>query len=111
MSDKPQADYAAYGARGGDTKERNRNNSRDAAVDDMPPLNSEANCKLRLEHIQNLTLRGLLAGSQAGAAVRACEVWLKANQAELDRNRMRELERQMEELERQLSASRVRRVG
>jgi hypothetical protein len=78
----------------------------------MPALDSAESCKQRLAIIQDMTLRGLLAGSVAGAAVRSCEAWLKAYQTEIDRNRMRDLERHIEALEKQLAgATGARRVG
>jgi hypothetical protein len=105
-------DATESGRLGGQAKEANIAAERRRYTDAMPPLDSPENCKRRLEVIQDMTLRGLLAGSAAGAAVRSCEAWLKAYQTEIDRNRMRELERQIETLEKQLAATRVgRRVS
>ena len=105
------SDHSERGKLGGEAKEARLAVERRRYADTMPPLDSPENCKRRLELIQDMTLRGLLAGSVAGAAVRSCEAWLKAYQAEMDRNRMRDLERQIETLEKQLAGTRgVRRV-
>lgn len=42
---------------------------------------------------------GLLSGTVASSAVRACEVWLKLHDSEVDRKRLKELERKLAEYE------------
>jgi hypothetical protein len=63
-----------------------------------------------LETVGQMSARGLLPGSQAGAAVRSAEVWVKAETLKLDRDRMAALEAQIGELKRELASSRRPRV-
>lgn len=108
---KSQIDYAALGQRGGIAKEAKAADERRRYAESMPSLDSPENCKRRLEIINDMAVRGLLPGSIAGSAVRACEAWLKAYTVEQDRQRIRELETTVERLEAQLAARSVRRVG
>lgn len=112
-SDATKPDKRAIGALGGEQKAANQRMRLARVVTELPPMDSLEAAKARLEIISTLAVSGALAGSQAGAAVRAVEVWVKTYQAELDRNRLRDLERQIETLEKQLAATRtgVRRVG
>jgi hypothetical protein len=75
-------------------------------AESLPRLDSPLNAKLRLEVIQNSVMSGVLSGAEAGAAVRACEVWLKADAHETDRNRVRSLEKKLDELEKELATAR-----
>ena len=112
MNDRSQPNMKALGSLGGTAKAANVTAKLDAIVNGLPPLDSVEACKKSLHAIRDAAMRGLIGGSQAGAAVRACEAWLKAYQAELDRNRMREMEKQIASLEEQLSRrASVRRVG
>jgi hypothetical protein len=61
-----------------------------------------------LQQIRDLSLSGMVTGSQAGSAVRACEAWLKARQLEIDLSRIRALESQIEALETELKNARRR---
>jgi hypothetical protein len=61
-------------------------------VDGLPPLDSIENAQARLEIVNRLTVQGDLPGGAGSAAVRAVEVWLKAESARIDRIRMHELE-------------------
>lgn len=102
----------ALGGLGGTAKEANLSAQRQEYAESMPPLDSLENCKRRLEILNDMCVRGLLAGSVAGSAVRACEAWIRAYTAELDRQRIRELEATIERLEKQLAGrGRVQRVG
>jgi len=76
---------------------------------DLPPMDSIEHVKDRLETICNWSVAGLVAGSQAGAAVRACEQWLKVHAWALDVARVRQLEARVRELEGQVA--RPRRPG
>ena len=101
-------DIGKHASKGGDAKQAKRMAALAARAVDMPPLDSVENAKARLEIINDLVVSGLLAGSQAGAAVRAVEVWLKAEAHEMDRNKIRELTAQLELLEAELKKARMR---
>jgi hypothetical protein len=73
---------------------------------DLPAMDSVEHVKDRLETICNWSVAGLVAGSQAGAAVRACEQWLKVHAWALDVARVRQLEARVRELEGQLAQTR-----
>lgn len=94
--------------KGGEAKQAKRAASLAARAAAMPPLDSVENAKARLEIINDLVISGLLAGSQAGAGVRAVEVWLKAEAHALDLHRLKELERTITELEAELKNARRR---
>jgi hypothetical protein len=95
-------------AKGGHAKEARRQAALAARAADMPRLDSVENAKGRLEIINDLVVSGLLAGSQAGAAVRAVEVWLKAEAHALDLHRIKEMERTITDLENELKRARLR---
>ena len=101
--------YASPGiaSLGGEAKQAKRMDSLRAAAAALPALDSPENAKVRLEVISTLSITGSLPGSQAAAAVRAIEVWVKAEQLRQDRDRLRTLEHEVERLERELSAARV----
>lgn len=73
---------------------------------ELPPLVDEASAKRWCELIAEGSARGLIPGSQAGAAVRGVEVWLRVEAHELDVKRLRALQRQVSELERELARAR-----
>lgn len=91
---------------GGEGKELQRQERLWAFMDQLPELHDEADGKRRLELLSDAAARGLLAGSQAGAAIRAVEVWLKLREHELDRARFVELERKLTALESELARER-----
>ncbi len=93
-------------AAGGDAKEQRRADALEALWADVPPLTDEASAQVRLWLLSEAAARGLLSGSQANAAVRACEVFLKARDAEVDRKHLRELEAKLAELEQELATAR-----
>ena len=74
----------------------------------LPPMATEQDAQARLQMISDLLLTGLLSGSQGSAAVRACEVWLKAEDSTRSRERVKELEKQLRQLERELAQARRR---
>jgi hypothetical protein len=94
--------------KGGHAKQAKKRDTLDKVLDKVPRLDSPEAAKLRLEAISNAAMHGLLAGSQAGAAVRACEAWLKAHELELDMDRLAVLEKEVTRLERELKAARGR---
>ena len=73
----------------------------------LPPLTSLEDAKARLDRIGTWAVAGLLPGSVAMAAVRSCEVWLKACEAELTQEVAQRLRHRVEELEAELQRSRV----
>ena len=77
---------------------------------ELPPLDCPDHAKGRLAKLCNWTAAGLLPGSVAAAAVRAVEVWLKANDSQLERERLREAEKRIADLEQELSRARRGRV-
>ena len=93
------------GAKGGEAKASHLREEQRAVARQLPPLDSVENAMKRLELINDATVSGVLAGSVAGAAVRACEVWLKAHAQEVDARRLKELERQIASLEDELAAA------
>ncbi len=56
-----------------------------------------------LQTVQRWAAAGMLAGTVAGACVRAAEAWLKLHEHELDRQRMKALEHRVRELEAELA--------
>lgn len=97
-----------HAAAGGHAKEAKRRAAADKLVATMPKLDSNENARLSLEIIRDLTVGGYLTGSQAGAAVRAVDVYLRAEAQALDLHRIRELERTIDELEAELKKARLR---
>jgi len=70
---------------------------------DLPPLDSPEHVRAGLQLIQRWAAAGMLPGAVAGAMVRGAEVWLKLHEHELDRDRVRGLERRIAELEGELA--------
>jgi hypothetical protein len=95
-------------ALGGEAKQAKRNAALAARAATMPPLDSVENAKARLEIINDLAVSGMLPGSQAGAASRSIEIWLRAEAHALDLHRLKELERTITELEAELKNARRR---
>ena len=89
---------------GGDAKQAGREKRQFDAAKVLPPMDQT---EKRLEVICNLAVSGVLPGSQASAAVRACEAYLKARQLDLDVRRIKDLERMVGELERELKKARA----
>ena len=73
---------------------------------ELPPMDSVEHVKARLEMICNWSVAGLVSGSQAGAAVRACEQWLKVHAWALDVARVRQMEARVRQLEAELAQHR-----
>ena len=93
-------------ASGGEAKAARLSDARDALLIDWGELTDESSCEWRLDVLGTLAARGLLSGSQAGAAVRACEVWLKARALKIEGEGMAALERRIVELQAALAAAR-----
>jgi len=66
---------------------------------ELPRLTSVEAAKSRLEKLSDWGAAGLLAGTTLSGAVRAVEVWLKLHEFEIDRDRIKTLERRIAELE------------
>ena len=77
---------------------------------ELPPMDTPENVRAGLQLVQRWAAAGLLAGTVAGACVRAAEAWLKLHEHELDRQRMRQLEQRVRELEAELAGRPLRRV-
>jgi hypothetical protein len=89
---------------GGEAKQAGREKRQFDAAKVLPPM---AETERRLEMICDLAVSGVLPGSQASAAVRACEAYLKARQLDLDVRRIKDLEKMIGELERELKKARA----
>lgn len=96
---------------GGHAKAARRESAIQGRVTILPPLTDLEAAQAWLWTIAELAASGLLAGSQAAAAARAVEIWVRAEHARLDRDRFRSLERQVEELDLQLTAARKAEGG
>jgi len=75
--------------------------------DSMPPLDSPANAKKRLEIISDLGMIGKLTAAQVGAQERIHREWRETYFAELDLRRLKLLDQRVKELEAELA----RRAG
>lgn len=95
---------------GGHEKEARRTEARENLADQLVPFDTIEAVKGNLEILARMAATGVVTGSAAGAAVRACEVWLRANETELDTRRIRELELQVRELEASLRQASGRRT-
>lgn len=91
-------------SKGGQAKQAGREKRQFDAAKLLPPMDQT---EKRLEVICNLAVSGVLPGSQASAAVRACEAYLKAKQLDLDVRRIKDLEKMIGELERELKKARA----
>ena len=87
---------------GGHAKEARRTQAREDLADQLVAFNSIEAVKGNLEVLARMAATGVITGSAAGSAVRACEVWMKAHQVELDMRRIRDLEQQVRDLEQAL---------
>jgi len=79
------------------------------AADELGPLNTPADALARLETIGRLAIGGIIAGTQANAAVQACRVWLEVERLALTLARVKESERRIAELTRELAQARAER--
>lgn len=70
---------------------------------ELPPMDSPEHVRAGLQLLQRWAAAGLLPGAVAGACVRAAEAWLKLHEHELDRDRLKLLERRVRELEAELA--------
>jgi hypothetical protein len=78
---------------------------------ELPAMDSPEHVRAGLQRVQRWAAAGLLPGVVANSLVRAAEVWLKLHEHELDRDRVRGLERRIAELEAELAQRpAVRRV-
>ena len=64
----------------------------------LPKLTTVESAKRRVELLCNWAAAGLISGSAANACVRACEIWLKLHDAEIDRQQIKQLEERVKEL-------------
>ncbi len=71
-----------------------------------PLLDSVENAQRRLDMLCRLSAERYVDGAAAGAAVRACEQWLRAENVRQDRQRMKELETQVRTLRAELREAR-----
>jgi hypothetical protein len=108
MNPKGNPDISKHAAAGGHKVKANRTAAAAGLIATMPKLDSNEHARLSLEIIRDLTVNGYLTGSQAGAAVRAVDVYLRAEAQALDLHRIRELERTITELEAELKKARLR---
>lgn len=90
------------GRRGGKAKAARRL-TLDRVERELPPMDSPEQVRAGLQIVQRWAAAGLLPGVVAGACVRAAEAWLKVHEHELDRDRVRGLERRIAELEAELA--------
>jgi hypothetical protein len=71
---------------------------------ELPPMDTPEHVRAGLQLVQRWAVAGMLAGTVAGACVRAAEAWLKIHEHELDLQRLKILERRVRELEAELAA-------
>jgi hypothetical protein len=90
--------------KGAEARHNAREKRQREAATHLPPMEQT---ERRLEVICNLAVSGVLPGSQASAAVRACEAFLKARQLDLDVRRIKDLEKMIGELERELKQAKA----
>lgn len=95
-------EIGAEGWKGGTATAANRVQAALAIAGDLPPLETPADARYRLDLVFRLGLAGTLAGSVAGAMVRSCEVWVRAFEVEVSAKRVRELDDRVLELEKEL---------
>ena len=88
---------------GGEAKAARRDERVRSHIENLPDLTDFAAAQCWLRVVAELAASGLLPGSQASAAARAVEIWVRTEHARVDRNRVRDLERQVKELERRLA--------
>lgn len=86
-------------------REARREGRREGLAEGVPEFRTPEDVKRATESIYHKAACGLLTGSQASAAVRACEVWLKAHASQSDA-RIAALEAQLHQLEGELAAAR-----
>jgi hypothetical protein len=105
------SERAREAARKGGLAKARRRLTLDRVETELPPMDTPEHVRAGLQLVQRWAAAGMLAGSVAGSCVRAAEVWLKLHEHELDRDRVRGLERRIAELEAELAArSVIRRV-
>jgi hypothetical protein len=100
-------DLPKLAAVGGNAKEARRTAARTRLTDKLIAFDSVEDVQTNLETLARLSAQGLITGSQAGSAVRACEVWLRAEQHAMDVQKLRQLEREVERLEAELKRARA----
>lgn len=100
-------DMRPHAKQGAEARHKAKEKRQREAADEFPPLTSVENAQRRLDLISKHAAAGTMAGSQAGAAARAVEIWLKAEQHKLDLHRIKDLERMIGELERELKKAKA----
>ena len=80
------------------------------AARSLPEVNSMDSAKRCLALIPALAISGVVPGSQASAAVRACEVFIRAEETELNIRRLKTLEAEVSRLEAELKKARNARA-
>ena len=66
---------------------------------ELPLLTDLESAMHRLDVVARWSLAGMVAGTVLNGVVRSCEVWLKLHEFEIDRDRIKTLERRIAELE------------
>jgi len=97
----------AAGARGGQRSGQARRRLTLEDVErDLPTLRTLEDAQKRLDVVSQWALAGLVTGVVCGSVVRACEVWIRAQGEQLDRDRVKVLEGRIAELEGELALRR-----
>ena len=96
----------SFAASGGQTAQANRMDELERETCDVPMLEDFPSGKKICAAVSKLAMRGKLSGSQAAAAVRAVEIFLKVHDAKMDRAHLTALEARLAELEQELAAAR-----
>ena len=93
---------------GGEAKAELRSERQQSAAAALPPLVTEQDALKRLEMIGEYAVGGIIAGTQANAAVQSVRVWLEVQRLAITSERIRRNERRIVELETQLAQARGR---
>jgi hypothetical protein len=99
---------------GAEARHRAKEQRQQDAALTLPQVVSLETAKRCLALIPALAISGVVPGSQASAAVRACEVYIRAEEAEMNVRRLKTLEAEVTRLEGELKKarnSRALRVG
>ena len=103
---RPAFDSEKARAAGLRSAEARRHKAQRSGPIDLPPFTDVASVQRALELFARAAAAGQLPGTQLGAGVRGCEVWLKAEAHRVDLERMKTLEARIAELEEELAAAR-----
>lgn len=96
-----------YAAKGGTARGKNRPLTLSRVEDELPRLDSVEHCQQRLARLSDFMAAGLVSGASASALVRAHSVWLEAETARVDMDRLKVLEVELLELKAQLARAGV----